>query len=57
MLRIDTSSAIGPSLKVVVLGRVISGVGGAGMGSLVSILIPGMPLLLMMAVLLTGIEI
>ena len=37
----DNESGLAPSLPVAILGRTISGIGGAGMGSLVSICITG----------------
>lgn len=36
-------SGLAPSLPIAILGRAISGIGGAGMGSLVSICITGKP--------------
>jgi MFS family permease len=42
---LHTPSGIGPSLGVVILGRVITGIGGAGANALVSLIILGKKLL------------
>jgi MFS family permease len=38
---LHTRSGIGPSLSIVILGRVITGIGGAGANALVSLIILG----------------